>query len=134
MINKKTFLVAAAIGGLTAVVLGAFGAHALRKVLPLENLIIWEKGVQYQFYHSLALYMTYLLLRKEETKYVKNAGWSFIIGIICFSGSLYLLATREITGIPALFLGPVTPIGGFFFIIGWLMILFETTRSTKQDA
>ncbi len=125
---QKTFLVTTALMGLTAVILGAFGAHSLRPLITPENIAIWEKAVQYQQYHALALFMCYLYLRKEQSVYVRNAGICFILGILCFSGSLYLLATRNLTNIPTLIIGPVTPIGGFFFIAGWCLILVQALK------
>ena len=125
---QKTFLVTTALMGLTAVILGAFGAHSLRPLITPENIDIWEKGVQYQQYHALALFLCYLYLRKEQSVYVRNAGICFILGIICFSGSLYLLATRNITNISSIIIGPITPIGGFFFIAGWCLILVQALK------
>jgi uncharacterized membrane protein YgdD (TMEM256/DUF423 family) len=125
---QKTFLVTTALMGLTAVILGAFGAHSLRPLITPENIDIWEKGVQYQQYHALALFLCYLYLRKEQSVYVRNAGICFILGIICFSGSLYLFATRNITNISSIIIGPITPIGGFFFIAGWCLILVQALK------
>ncbi len=125
---QKVFLIAAALAGLTAVAFGAFGAHGLRAVLLPEQLAIWEKGVQYQIYHALALFICSIYLRKEYSAIIRNAAICFIVGIICFSGSLYLLATRELTGIPTIIIGPVTPIGGFFFIAGWGLVLVHAMK------
>jgi uncharacterized membrane protein YgdD (TMEM256/DUF423 family) len=125
---QKIFLITTSFMGLTAVMLGAFGAHGLRPMIATENLAVWEKGVQYQFYHTLALFMCYLYLRQESSTFVSNAGICFIVGIICFSGSLYLLATRELTNIPTGFVGPVTPLGGLFFIAGWCLILIQAIK------
>ncbi|HLP19946.1 MAG TPA: DUF423 domain-containing protein [Chitinophagales bacterium] len=128
---QKGFLIAAAIAGLSAVALGAFGAHGLRNLVSPELIVIWEKGVQYQIYHALALFMCSLYLKKEASTYVRNAAICFILGILCFSGSLYLLATRDLTHFPAVILGPVTPIGGFFFIAGWGLILMQAIQKDE---
>ncbi|MES2621960.1 MAG: DUF423 domain-containing protein [Bacteroidota bacterium] len=125
---QRTFFIVAALAGLTAVVLGAFGAHSLRSLLTAEQLIIWEKGVQYQIYHALALFICSIYLRKEFSLPIRNAAICFIVGIVCFSGSLYLLATRELTGISPVIIGPITPIGGFFFIAGWGLILIQALK------
>jgi uncharacterized membrane protein YgdD (TMEM256/DUF423 family) len=125
---QRIFLIVAALAGLTAVILGAFGAHSLRALLSPDQLAIWEKGVQYQIYHALALFICSLYLRKEYSVSVRNAAICFIAGIVCFSGSLYLLATRELTGISTLIIGPITPIGGFFFIAGWGLILMQAMK------
>ena len=126
---QKAFLVAAALAGLTAVMFGAFGAHSLRPHISPDQLHAWETGVQYQVYHALALFLCYLFLRKEASVTVRNAAICFLLGIICFSGSLYLLATKDLTGIPGIVLGPVTPIGGFFFIAGWGLILVQALKT-----
>ena len=125
---QKTFLVITALAGLTAVALGAFGAHGLKPYLDSNQLNMWEKGVQYQVYHSLAIFMCYLFLKKEQSHLIRNAAICFALGILCFSGSLYLLATRHLTEFPAAFLGPVTPIGGFFFIAGWGLVLVQAVK------
>lgn len=128
---KKTFLIAAALAGLTAVILGAFGAHGLRPLISPEHLSLWEKGVQYQIYHALAIFLCYLFLKRDYTLLIRNAAICFAMGILFFSGSLYLLATRELTGIPAILLGPITPVGGFFFIIGWGLIFVQALKEEK---
>src|SRR5687767_6391180 len=125
---QRTFLIIAALAGLTAVILGAFGAHSLRTVLTPGQLAVWEKGVQYQIYHALALFICSIYLRREYSISIRNAAICFIAGILFFSGSLYLLATKELTGIPVLFIGPVTPIGGFFFIAGWGLVLIQAMK------
>ena len=129
---QKLFLVSTALAGLLAVVLGAFGAHSLKPLIGPDNIQIWEKGVQYQIYHALAMFMCYLFLRKETSPYIRNAGICFLLGIICFSGSLYLLATRQLTGIPTIIVGPITPIGGFFFIAGWSLVLVQALKMEQQ--
>ena len=121
-------MIAASLAGLVAVILGAFGAHALRPLLETYQQNIWDKGVQYQIYHALAIFACSMYLKGEYSVLVRNAGICFILGILCFSGSLYLLATRDLTHIPAILLGPVTPIGGFFFIAGWGVILVEAVK------
>ncbi len=128
---KKPFLIAAALTGFTAVIFGAFGAHGLRPLLSPDHLALWEKGVQYQLYHALAIFMCYLFLKKDYTILVRNAAICFLLGIFCFSGSLYLLATRELTGIPTIILGPITPIGGFFFIVGWGLLFLQALKEEK---
>jgi uncharacterized membrane protein YgdD (TMEM256/DUF423 family) len=126
---QKVFLVAAALAGLLAVTLGAFGAHSLRPLITSDQLSMWDKGVQYQIYHALAMFMCYLYLRKESSVYIRNAGLCFMCGIVCFSGSLYLLATRDLTHIPTVIVGPITPIGGFFFIAGWVFVLVQALKT-----
>ena len=131
---QKTFLVITALSGIAAVTLGAFGAHGLRDYFALhpKELNMWEKGVQYQIYHTLAIFMCFLFLRKDYVALIRNAAICFALGILFFSGSLYLLATRYITHIPDMALGPITPIGGFFFIIGWGLVLVQALKGDKQ--
>lgn len=108
----------AAISGFLAVALGAFGAHALRRRISAENIAIFQTGVQYQMYHSLAI-LAVALIRYWSTpsSWMTYAAWCFIIGIILFSGSLYLLST---TGKKVF--GPITPLGGLAFLAGWVFL------------
>lgn len=124
---QKTFGIIAAVYGALAVILGAFGAHALKDKLDTYQLDIFNKGVQYQFYHVAALLAVVALSEKIAAKTLAYAGWSFSAGILFFSGSLYLLATRSLLGIDALtpILGPITPIGGLCFIAGWIFLLIS---------
>jgi uncharacterized membrane protein YgdD (TMEM256/DUF423 family) len=125
---RKSILVLASFFGLIAVAFGAFGAHGLKKLISPEYITMWEKGVQYQFYHTLALIVCAIYLKTEDSKLIRNAAYCFVLGILFFSGSLYLLATRELTGIPTVILGPITPIGGFFFIVGWGLIFVNALK------
>jgi uncharacterized membrane protein YgdD (TMEM256/DUF423 family) len=125
---RKSILVLASFFGLIAVAFGAFGAHGLKKLISPEYISMWEKGVQYQFYHALALIVCAIYLKTEDSKLILNAAYCFVLGILFFSGSLYLLATRELTGIPTVILGPITPVGGFFFIAGWGLILVNALK------
>jgi len=111
----KLFITLASLGGMLAVAFGAFGAHALRGRLDAYSTGIFETAVQYHFYHSLALLAVGVIaLSQPQTVMLKSAGWLFLIGIVVFSGSLYLLA---LTGVK--WLGAVTPFGGLAFIAGW---------------
>ncbi len=111
----KLFITLASLSGMTAVMLGAFGAHALRDRLDDYARGVFETAVQYHFYHSLALLAVGLLaVSQPQTVMLKSSGWLFFIGILIFSGSLYLLS---VTGVR--WLGAVTPLGGLAFIAGW---------------
>ncbi|MBK9794802.1 MAG: DUF423 domain-containing protein [Sphingobacteriales bacterium] len=127
---QKTFGIIAALYGALAVILGAFGAHALKEKLDAYQLEIFNKGVQYQFYHVIALFAVVFLAEKIQPKTLTFAGWFFTAGILFFSGSLYLLATRSLMGTDTLtpILGPVTPLGGLCFIIGWILLLVSFTK------
>jgi uncharacterized membrane protein YgdD (TMEM256/DUF423 family) len=104
------------------VVIGAFAAHGLKPLLSLKEVNNFETGVKYQFYHAFALIVLGLLgaLFPKGDKSFKLAGFLFFIGIILFSGSLYLLSTQSILNISIPLLGPITPIGGSLLIFGWL--------------
>ncbi len=111
----KLFITLASLSGMTAVMLGAFGAHALRERLDVYARGVFDTAVQYHFYHSLALLAVGLLaVSQPQTAMLKSSGWLFLIGIVIFSGSLYLLS---VTGVR--WLGAVTPLGGLAFIAGW---------------
>ncbi len=107
-----------------AVVLGAFGAHALKAKLAPDQLAIFQTGVQYQYYHSFALLITGILYSAYPVKQLKMAALFFITGIALFSGSLYAMALLSMNSVGIGPIGIITPIGGLFFIIGWLSILF----------
>jgi uncharacterized membrane protein YgdD (TMEM256/DUF423 family) len=113
----KTFMFAGALLGGVGVALGAFGAHGLRGRLSPEMLAVFETGVRYHMYHALALLATSALLPRVDGRAVVIAGWSFIAGIVLFSGSLYTLALSGITT-----LGAITPLGGLAFIVGWISL------------
>jgi len=121
---SKTFLIIGSIGGFLSVALGAFAAHGLKSHLNPELLNTFHTAVTYQFFHSLLLIMIgILLMLKPNAKYFDYAGIAIIIGTLLFSGSLYLLV---ITGIKTL--GIITPIGGTFFLIGWLLMCFQAIK------
>jgi uncharacterized membrane protein YgdD (TMEM256/DUF423 family) len=114
---------------LLAVILGAFGAHALKALVSQDKLQIFETGVRYQFMHAVALIALSLYGSQNEEKMgeQKAIGWSdifFLIGIFLFSGSLYLLTLLSTSNYPwARFLGPITPLGGLCFILAWSLWL-----------
>lgn len=119
----------AALLGLSAVAIGAFGAHGLKPHLNEYQIQIYETGVQYMFYHALALLATGVLQHiKGDNNSLKWAGRLFIGGIACFSGSLFLLATRDLLAFPVGWAGPVTPIGGVMFMAGWLSLFLAVRK------
>src|SRR5450631_4055849 len=112
---ERTFILLAAILGFVGVALGAFGAHGLRGRLTPEMLAVFETGVRYQMYHVFALLIVSSAIgHLGNARLLVLAGWSFFVGILVFSGSLYALALTS-TGI----LGAITPIGGLAFLVGW---------------
>lgn len=120
----------AVIMGMTAIILGAFGAHALKKQLTVEELVTFETGVKYQMYH--ALFLLFLGLTSLVTEKSKKMIFQLVIfGVIFFSGSIYLLATKTITGIDFKSLGIITPIGGTLLILGWIVLLWNILKDKR---
>lgn len=125
----KLFLQIGSLYMLLGVILGAFGAHALKNQLTLDRLTSFETGVRYQMYHALALLVVALLFQYLEERLLRRVGWLFVIGIFLFSGSIYLLACREIIGLTTYkWLGPITPLGGTLLIIGWGLLFFASIK------
>jgi uncharacterized membrane protein YgdD (TMEM256/DUF423 family) len=124
---------AALLGGL-AVALGAFGAHGLQKLTTDEKVLkSFQTAVQYQMYHALVLLVIGGFSSRFNLSLLKWAANFFILGIILFSGSLYLLALLKAQGQePSRYLGIVTPIGGMFFLLGWITLLIAFLRSRNQ--
>ncbi|GGE47475.1 uncharacterized membrane protein YgdD (TMEM256/DUF423 family) [Pedobacter psychrotolerans] len=125
---NKRIILTASFFGFIAVLLGAFGAHALKALVDGPSLEIWQKGVNYQFYHTFA--MLYLsTFARYRNKLINIAYFCFTFGIILFSGSLYLLATRNILQLDFVnLIGPLTPIGGLLFVLGWIMLFFAAIK------
>jgi len=110
----RTFLWIGALAAFIGVAFGAFGAHGLRGRLSPESLNVFETGVRYQMYHACAILIVALGAARLDGWLIRAAGWSFVLGIVLFSGSLYTLALSRIT-----IFGAVTPIGGLAFLAGW---------------
>ncbi|RWZ58921.1 DUF423 domain-containing protein [Halobacillus fulvus] len=119
----KIFFILAALNGFLSVALGAFGAHGLEGKVSEKGLGQWEKAVDYQMFHTMALFVTGLLMSKFETGLLTSAGWFFLIGIILFSGSLYIYAP---TGIKTFAM--ITPLGGLSFLIGWVLLGYAVIK------
>lgn len=120
---KNTTLIIGAVYGLVSVILGAFGAHALKKVLSVEKLASFETGVKYQMYSALFLLIVGYIL-KFETPSEKWISILMIAGTFLFSVTIYLLAFSEVAAIPTKIIGPITPLGGLLMIISWAMLIF----------
>ena len=119
----KGYLKTAALLGALSVALGAFGAHGLKQYVPAETVSTFETGVRYQFYHVFALLAVAMLYEKFSPKWLRNAAICFITGIVLFSGSLYFLTAMKATETVGLSgIGAITPMGGVFFIAGWLCL------------
>lgn len=132
MVTRR-FLLIGMLSGMFAVVLGAFGAHILKKILTEYEVQIFETGVRYQFYHTFALLIVAITARYLSHRWTNIAGWLFVAGIAFFSGSLYLLAVVNHFGLESssAILGPMTPIGGLLFMGGWLA-LFRAAFDYKK--
>lgn len=121
----RQFVALGAFSGVLAVLLGAFGAHALRARLGPDMLAIWQTASQYHFYHALALVLTGLAaVSLGSSGLLRASGWAFLLGTLVFSGSLYLLA---FTGVR--WLGAITPIGGVTLILGWALLAAAALRA-----
>ncbi len=128
----KSFLRAAALLGALAVALGAFGAHALRGKVSDLAVNTFETGVRYQFYHVLALAIIAIVYRDYKSKWILWSGNLFMIGILLFSGSLYVLTFMLAAVKPGYnWLGAITPFGGLAFIAGWFCLLMGVMKSTR---
>lgn len=121
---QRWAVLVAAVAGFLAVGLGAFAAHGLRNVLSAEYLTVFQTGVHYQMVHALALLAVGMLLQKTAARSLSIAAWSFAVGILLFSGSLYALTLFGVRG-----LGMITPLGGVAFLVGWAALAWFAWRS-----
>ena len=125
---ERKITVTATLLGMIAIVLGAFGAHALKKVLSVDQLVTFETGVKYQMYH--ALFLLFLGTTKLLSDNIKRTIlYLIVIGVVFFSGSIYLLATDDLTSFDFKTIGFVTPIGGFLLICAWLYTFIIVTKN-----
>jgi len=132
--NTKNVIAMSAFFGATAVILGAFGTHALKGLLPDDRLQTWHTGVEYQIYHALALLAVAILIRLDNKKSYYWAAGFFIAGIFLFSGSLYLLAVRNLISMEnQLWIGAITPIGGLCFMAGWIALFLGILRQKRGE-
>ena len=125
---KNTTLIIGAVYGLLSIILGAFGAHALKKVISVEKLISFETGVRYQMYAALFLLIVGYIF-KFETPSEKWISILMIAGTFIFSVTIYLLAFSEVAAIPTKIIGPLTPLGGLLMIISWAMLIFYFVKN-----
>jgi uncharacterized membrane protein YgdD (TMEM256/DUF423 family) len=130
----RKFLQIASLAALLAVVLGAFAAHGLQSKISPDQITVFQTGVRYQFYHAFGIFITAILMHKSESIWLKRASWSFLLGIVLFSGSLYLLSCRDWLQLSNWkWLGPITPIGGIFFIFGWGSLFLASFKSNDNE-
>ena len=128
---KNITLIIGASYGMLSVILGAFGAHALKKVLSTEQLVTFETGVHYQMYHALFLLFIGLTTSLSE-KSKKIIYYFTVTGVLLFSGSIYFLATNNLTSFDFTKIGFITPIGGLFLILAWTVLLFDFLKNDKK--
>jgi uncharacterized membrane protein YgdD (TMEM256/DUF423 family) len=120
----KIFILIGSLNAFLGVALGAFGAHGLKSRVAPEMLIVWQTGVQYHLVHALALLLIGILCHlMPEPALVRNAGWLLMVGIVLFSGSLYVMV---LSGVKAL--GIITPLGGVAFLVGWLLLIIAAWK------
>ena len=119
----RHFLGIGALSAFLAVAAGAFGAHALRDLVPADRLVTWETAARYQIYHALGLMVVAYLAAQKDAGLARLVGWLFVGGTLLFSGSLYLLTLTGIT-----WLGAITPLGGVAFLAGWLALAWSVWR------
>ncbi|MFE4710414.1 MULTISPECIES: DUF423 domain-containing protein [unclassified Paenibacillus] len=125
---QRTFMAWGALLAMLAVAIGAFGAHILKPVISEHYMTVYETGVQYHMFHALGLVLIALVAGQwGESARLRWAGWLLLIGIVLFSGSLYVLS---ITGIKVL--GAITPLGGVSFIAGWICLALEAFARKPQ--
>jgi uncharacterized membrane protein YgdD (TMEM256/DUF423 family) len=117
--TQDIFIATGALFGMLAVIFGAFGAHALKKILSTAQLKSFEVGVRYQMYHALLL----LFLGLSNYNITPTVYWAFTIGIIMFAFSIYGLVISDAKGRKLRFLGPITPLGGLLLVLGWVLLL-----------
>ncbi|GIU09573.1 membrane protein [Shewanella sp. c952] len=125
---RSGFLLLAALSGFMAVALGAFGAHGLKNVASAEMIAIFNLGVEYQFYHTFALIAVAFAGHWLKSRLLDWAGYLFMLGIVLFSGSLYLYAL-----LGTKWTGPITPLGGVCFLLGWLFIAVAVWRNRVKE-
>ena len=128
---QRNLLILGCVLGMLAVILGAFGAHGLKEVLSEESLTSYETGVRYQFYHAfLALIVANSSFFTSKTKNI--VFYLILVGVVLFSGSIYLLSTYALTGVSFKSIAFITPVGGLLLILAWLLLFVNLLRMNKK--
>lgn len=128
---NKTIVVTASILGMFSIILGAFGAHALKELIPFESQQTFETGVRYQMYHALLLlFIGSTNLVQQKTK--KIIYYLVVVGLILFSGSIYGLATNELSTFNFKSIGFITPIGGLSLILAWIFLFIDFIKNSSK--
>ncbi len=133
MRKSRYFILIAALSGAVSVALGAFGAHGLKSVLNEYQIEIWNKAVFYQLIHTLVLLFCGFMGLSITDKWLRYASFSLLGGIFCFSGSLYLLALKDILPFGVKWVGPITPVGGLLFILGWFCMGYSFYSKSEKE-
>ena len=123
------FLMIGAFLAFLAVAVGAFGAHGLKAILSPKMLAVFETGVRYHMYHALAVIVAGWACGTWKHRFFRYAAWAFILGIVFFSGSLYVLSLTEVR-----WLGAITPLGGVMFLTGWLLLAIGFYKSSTSSS
>ncbi len=131
--EKKFFALGAFFAGL-AVATGSYGAHGLQKLVPIERVATWQKAVRYEMYHAFALIFVAWAITQwiDQAKTLKVAGWSFVAGIVLFSGSVYIrVFTGDLQTEYTTFFNPayITPLGGVLMIVGWGLLMWAALKA-----
>ena len=130
MLNSNTLLITGSVFMALGVAFGAFGAHIVQDMLSSDRFLVYQTGVEYHFYHAIGLLIVgAVLLHTENSGWFSLSGYSFIAGILIFSGSLYVLTLTD-TG----WLGAITPLGGFAFILGWVFLGVGIAKSQTNSS
>ena len=131
--NLKKHFAIIGILGCTGVILGAFGAHMLKEMISTQSLLSYKTGILYHFIHTISSFCVLIMALHFNEKSLIKAFWMFVIGICLFSGSIYILSLKSVFGLNNLkLIGALTPIGGIFFILGWLQIIYSSTQIKFQ--
>lgn len=129
---ERKIILTAAFLGVLAIILGAFGAHALKAVLSPEQLTSFETGVRYQMYHAFFLF--FVASRKELSLKALKVIYNLVLaGVLFFSGSIYLLTTKNVTSVDFKIIGFVTPIGGLLLIFAWIVLFVTIFKKNSQN-
>ncbi|MBI3546787.1 MAG: DUF423 domain-containing protein [Gammaproteobacteria bacterium] len=124
--TAKLFLILGGINAALAVLLGAFGAHALKARLSLEMIAVYQTGVHYHFFHALGLLVVGVVATQiPMSVFLKWSGWLMLMGIVLFCGSLYILSIGDLP-----WLGAITPVGGVSFIVAWILFVVAVAKSS----
>jgi len=130
--RTRKFIILGALLSLTSIIMGAFGAHLIENNLGKKAADIFDTAASYQMYHGLAIILIAILMNQIESRFLNLSIYFLVAGTICFSGSLYLLAFKTKLGGFTNIIGPITPIGGLLFIIGWAIFIFAVIKAKSN--